>query len=162
MAHEYEDLPDVANLDDAELRELIVDRMRDTEHVDPDDVEVRVAQGGVTLEGRVGTEAELQRIERMVTDEIGISEVTNNLVVDELRRGEQSEAADVAAAANRGAAGGTAGAADRTEDSAEHLLDDTAAENYGTRNASEAAERGYSYEPPTEPPQEGTWSREQH
>ena len=162
MAHEYGDVPDVAGLDDSELHSLIVERMRDTGDVDPDDIEVRVAKGGVTLEGRVGTEAELQRIEHMVTDELGIAEVTNNLVVDELRRSEQNEAADIAAATNRSTSGGTTGAADRTEDSAEHLLDDTAAENYGTRNASEAAERGYTYEPPTEPPQEGTWSREQH
>ena len=54
------------------------------------------------------------------------------------------------------------GGANRTEDSAEHLLRDTASELLGTGDMREAIERGYSYNPPTEPIQEGSSSKEDH
>ena len=50
----------------------------------------------MTLTGRVGTEQEIQQVEQILLDVIGITEVSNELVVDELRRGERSEAADEA------------------------------------------------------------------
>ena len=162
MANDYEDTRDLGELDDSELRELIFERLRDNEVFGDDtDVEIHVVGGSVTLGGRVGTEGTLQRIEQVITDEIGVVDVTNNIGVDELMRASQPEAADdaIAAGADERA---TSGAADRTEDSAEHLMDDRSAEQYGTRNASEATERGYSYEPPDSPTTEGTRSREQH
>src|SRR5690606_15475616 len=109
---------------------------------------------------RVGTEAELQIIEHIVTDVIGL-QVNNDLVIDELVRQQQPEGADDANARiySRGQAHG---GADRTEDSAEHMLNDTAAEQYGTDDMGEAIERGHSYNPPDSPVQEGTWSRENH
>jgi hypothetical protein len=39
---------------------------------------------------------------------------------------------------------------------------DTAAEQFGTDDVTEAIERGYSYEAPHGPIQEGTESREEH
>ena len=52
--------------------------------------------------------------------------------------------------------------AERTEDSAKHLLGDLEAEMYGTHDPQESAQDGIPYEPPDRPVQEGTWSREQH
>lgn len=162
MANDYEDTRDLGELDDSELRELIFERLRDNEAFGDDtDVEIYVVNGAVTLGGRVGTEGTLQRIEQVITDEIGVTDLTNNIGIDELLRSSQPEAADdalIAGADERA----TSGAADRTEDSAEHLMEDRSAEQYGTRNVSEAVERGYSYEPPDSPTQEGTRSREDH
>jgi hypothetical protein len=98
----------------------------------------------------------------VLTDVIGVRDVANEIVVDELVRQEQPEAADDANAALYTSEGGARGGADRTEDSAEHLLGDTVADQYGTSDAGEAIERGHSYNPPDGPVQEGTWSREDH
>ena len=88
--------------------------------------------------------------------------VRNDMVIDELTRGEQHDAADVALADRMSSEGISRGGANRTEDSAEHLLTDTAAEHFGTGDMSEAIERGYSYNPPDTPVQEGSLSKENH
>jgi hypothetical protein len=162
MRDDYEDLFDVSDMDDGELRELI--RQQLTEHtlIDADDVEVAVTDGQVLLRGRVGTEYEYQAVEHVLTDVIGLQAVNNELVVDELRREEQPEAADDARVARLEAEGGQRGGANRTEDSAEHLMRDTSGELRGTSNMGNAIERGFSYNPPTEPGQEGSLSKEDH
>jgi hypothetical protein len=157
---DYEDLYDLSGLADDELEQLIRDELADYTEIDPDDVAVEVSNGHVRLQGRVGTEHDYQVIEHVLTDVIGVSALSNEVVVDELRRGEQPEAADDALAERL--ARGDRGGANRTEDTAEHLLRDTAAELQGTGDVGEAIERGYSYNPPTEPMQEGSRSREDH
>ena len=162
MANDYEDTRDLTELSDSELRELIYERLRANDAaIDDTDIEVHVVSGAVTMTGRVGTEGDLQRIEQVVTDEIGVIEFTSNIGIDEGLRETQPDAADDAAMAGSDERA-TSGGADRTEDSAEHLMDDRAAEQYGTRDMGEAIERGYSYEPPDSPTPEGTRSREQH
>lgn len=162
MAKDYEDTRDLDELDDDELRALIFERLRANDAFGDDtDIEIHVVDGDVTLGGRVGTEDTLQRVEQVITDEIGVVDLTNNIGIDEALRATQPEAADDAAMRDADERA-TSGAADMTEDSAEHLLEDRAAEQHGTRSVSEAIERGYSYEPPDSPTQEGTRSREQH
>jgi hypothetical protein len=162
MADDYEDLPDIDSLNDDELRALIEEQLQDYPDLDTDLVEVEVADGRVRLTGRVGTEGELQQFEAVLTDVIGVRDVENELVIDELVRADYSEAADVASAQLASDKGPTGGGADRTEDSAEHLMQDTAAEQFGTNDMREAIERGYAYDPPDRPIQEGTRSRENH
>ncbi len=162
MANDFGDTRSLEELTDGELRQLIHDRLRSNDAlIDETDIEIHVVAGAVTLTGRVGTEGDLQRIEQVITDEIGVIDVTNNIGIDENLRGMQPMAADDAAMFDADVRA-TSGGADRTEDSAEHLMDDRAAEQYGTRDVSEAIERGYSYEPPDSPTSEGTRSREQH
>jgi hypothetical protein len=163
MAHDYEGIYDLESMDDGEIRDLIEQELSESPDIDPDDVAVRVVEGRVTLEGRVGTEAEYQAAEHVVTDLIGIKDLQNDLVIDELRRGAQSEAADYAAGdrAGRGDAGSD-GAADRTSDTASHLMKDTAGDQFGTSDVSEAISEGLSYNPPDNPVQEGSWSKENH
>jgi hypothetical protein len=85
------------------------------------------------------------------------------MLVDELRRGEQAEAADYAAADRADNDGsGSDGAADRTSDEAQHLMNDIAGEQFGTSDVGESVRQGYSYNPPENPVQEGTWSKENH
>jgi hypothetical protein len=160
MADDYEDIYDIESMTDDEIQALVSEELEEHPDLDASRLELAVAEQQVTLTGRVGTEAELQIVEHVITDVIGLR-VRNDLVVDELVRQEQPEAADEAN--TRVYPGGQArGGADRTEDSAEHLLEDTAAEQYGTNDMGEAIERGYSYNPPDTPVQEGTWGRENH
>ncbi len=162
MPHDYEDVDGLHAMDDGELRERIVEELEDYPELDLDLVDVQVEDGFVTLTGRVGTERELQEFEHIVTDVLGISDVSNEIVVDELVRADYPEAADDAAIQHAFEQGSRGGGADRTEDTAEHLLTDTAAEQFGTDDLGEAIERGYTYNPPDHPIQEGSESRELH
>ncbi|HEU5210285.1 MAG TPA: BON domain-containing protein [Longimicrobiales bacterium] len=162
MVNDYEDTRDLGELTDGELRDLIYERLRANDAlIEETDIDVRVVAGAVTLTGRVGTEGDLQRIEQVITDEIGVVDVTSNIGIDEGLRDQQPDAADEAVMEGLDERA-TSGGADRTEDSAEHLMEDRAAEQYGTRDMGEAIERGYSYEPPDSPTPEGTRSREEH
>lgn len=160
MANNYDDLYDIENLGDEELRDVVLQQLRDNPRLDVDLIDVAVTNGAVRLSGRVGTEQEQQLAERVLTDMLGIAEVDNELVIDELVRGERSEAADDAwvedAAGSLSASGRL-----RTSDEAAHLMEDVETDQFGTSDPQEAIERGTSYDPPTSPVQEGI-SREQH
>jgi hypothetical protein len=162
MADDYENLYDIENMDDGDLRDLVYQEFREVPEIDPDLVDVVVEGGAVRVSGRVGTELELQQVEHVLTDVLGIREVHNDLVVDELVRASSPEAADEAAVQDAGSDPLLGGGARRTEDSAKHLVSDPTAEMYGTRDPQEAIQNGTTYEPPDRPIQEGTWSRENH
>ncbi|MGH7574879.1 MAG: BON domain-containing protein [Longimicrobiales bacterium] len=162
MPHDYEDIDDRAALTDAELRGRIIEQFKEYPELDGDLVDVDVSDGRVTLSGRVGTEREYQEFEHVTTDVLGLTNVTNEIVIDELVRAEYPEAADEAAVQRIREEGTTSGAEDRTSDEAAHLLEDTTGEQFGTNDLHEAIERGFAYDPPSTPIQEGTESREQH
>ena len=162
MADDFEEVFDLDHMDDEDLRDLVYQELREYPEIDPDRVEVLAVNGHVQLSGRVGTEQELQQIEHVVTDVIGVVSVQNDLVIDELVRGERAEAADEALAQDLEADPAMGSGALRTEDSARHLLGDRKSEMYGTRDVQQAIQDGLSYEPPDSPVQEGTWSRENH
>lgn len=161
MAGDFEDLYDIESMTDEELTALVRESLDEHPELDATGLDLRARDGTVRLAGRVGTEAELQIIEHVLTDVIGVPKVRNELVVDELVRQQQPDGADRANARVYGA-GSASGGANRTEDSAEHLLEDTAAELYGTDDPAEAIERGHSYNPPDAPIQEGIRNRENH
>jgi hypothetical protein len=160
MANDFEDVHGIDQLPDSDLRALIVERLGEFDDIDVERLTIHVNEGSVHLEGRVGTETELQRIEHVVTDVLGLQDVTNGIVVDDTIRARQSEAADDAAAQAAGAAPLLGEGGHRTSDTADHLLDDPESEQFGTSSMKEATERGTSYNPPTGPVQEGTWSEE--
>ena len=164
MAREFDDLYDLNNLDDNEIKELVLQELHEYPDIDPDLVEVDVQGGAVRVSGRVGTEQEVQTVEQVITDVLGIQNVTNELVVDEIVRGQRSDAADDAFIEELEAdpqlsvgAGSTT-----TSDTAQHLVEDLEAEQFGTHNPQEAVERGTAYEPPDRGIQQGTYSRENH
>jgi hypothetical protein len=157
-----DDFYDLENMTDDELEALVREQLDEQPDLDPAGLEITASEGRVTIGGRIGTEAEYQAIERVLTDIIGIADVTNELLVDALTRVQQDDAADVANAELYDRPRGQRGGADRTEDTAAHLLDDTGAEQYGTNDVGEAVERGYSYNPPDKPIQEGHWNKEDH
>lgn len=164
MARDYNDIFEVSNLDDGELKDLVLDELREHPDIDVDLVEVSVERGQVRLAGRVGTEQEVQTVEHVVTDLIGIRNVRNELVVVDAVRGERSDGADDAlvedleadAQMSAGPGGST------TSDTAQHLVEDLEAEHFGTHNPQEAVERGTAYEPPDRAIQQGSYSVEDH
>ena len=162
MPGDFEDFYDIESMTDEELQALIREELEEQPDIDAEGLDIRVANGRVTLAGRVGTDAEVQVIQQLLTDVIGVPNVDNELVVDELTRIEQPEAADEANARVYAAPRGRRGGADRTEDTAAHLLDDTGADQFGTGDMGEAIERGYSYNPPQTPAPDGTANRETH
>ena len=159
---DFQDIYDIENMGDDELKDLVLQELAEFPEIDVDLIEVQVRAGAIRLAGRVGTEQEVQQVEHVVTDLLGSKTVTNELVVDELVRGQRSEAADEAWAEENDADPQTGEQAPRTSDTASHLMNDTAAEQFGTHNMQEAIERGTAYEPPDRPIQEGNTGREEH
>lgn len=155
MARDYENVDDLGDLSDRELRELVMERLRDDDGVDSDNVTVRVDGGMVRLGGRVGSEEESRIAERIVSDSIGITRYRNELVVDPLRRGEEPEAADDAAVEEAEQDRYLGDSPDQQSDTADHLADHLGEEMFGTRDVQRAIEGGESYSPPDEPTPEG-------
>ena len=158
MEKDYEDIDEIDELTDGELRALIRDRLEEQVAFDPNDVEVSVRGGVVTLSGRVGTEQELRIVEHVVTDLIGIKEVKNNLVVDPIRRAESPIAVDEHLVDEELHEGILLGERPGNQDpEAEHLHEDIRAELFGTTDVQESIEEGIPWNPPDGPTPEGAY-----
>ena len=94
MARDYEDLHDIGDLSDDELRLLVRDRLDAHNALDIDDLTIHVRDGTVILGGRVGTEGERLIAEHVVTDLVAAANVRNEILVDPIRRAESPEAID--------------------------------------------------------------------
>jgi len=156
MAHDFENIDDLDDLNDAELRSLVRDRLAEHRGLDLRDITVHVRDRVVELSGRVGTEGERRVAERVVTDTIGLPSVRNDIVVDSLRRAESPEAADDALADEEEQAGLLLG--DRPvslSPEAEHMEEDLDGRLFGTSDVGSAIQNGTAWIPPTTPTQEG-------
>lgn len=162
MANDFDNLYDIGNMSDDEIHDLVRQEISDHPDLDPDLIDINVNSGRVSVTGRVGTEQEIQQVEQLLTDRLGVREVSNELVLDKLVRGERSEAADDAFAEDSSANAQLGHGAARTSDEAAHLHEDLDAEQFGSDSPSDAAARGTSYEPPDSPIQQGSYSREDH
>jgi hypothetical protein len=154
MAHDFEDIDDVGDMSDHELRDLVRDRLAEHRGLDLRDITVSVHDRVVALSGRVGTEGERRVAERVVTDLIGIPTVRNDLVVDSLRRAESPEAADDSVADDDEHSGLLLG--DRAvplSPEAEHLEEDLDSRLFGTSDIGNAIQNGTSWSPPSSPTQ---------
>jgi len=156
VAQDFENIDDIASMSDGELRAFVRDRLEEQLSFDPDDIEVAVRDGAVTLSGRVGTESELRIVEHVVTDVLGITEVNNELVVDPIRRAESPAAIDEHLVDEDEREGLLLGDRARTESpEAEHLQEDIRAELFGTADVRKAIEGGIPWVPPDSPTPEG-------
>lgn len=156
MAHDFEDMYDIADLGDAELADLVRGVLASHEGIDANDISIHVERGAVRMLGRVGTDAESRVAERLLTDTLGLTRVGNELVVDPLRRAESPEAADehlVDEEAHEGLLLGDRAVPLAAE--AEHLEEDLEARLYGTTDVSKAIESGTPWTPPSRPTPEG-------
>ena len=156
MARDYEDLHNIEELDDNELRELVREQLREHAQLDIDEITVLASEGKVTLSGRVGSDGESRMAEHVLTDVLGIEDFSNDLVVDALARATNSEAADESIEEDDERSGGLRG--DRevsmTDESA-HLADSPEGDRSGTSDMSRVMEDGMTYNPPSSPTAEG-------
>jgi hypothetical protein len=156
MAGDFEDIHDIENLTDRELRDLVREHLEASTALDIDDITVRVEEGVVVLEGRVGDAGEEQVAEHVLTDVLGITKFRNELVSDPIRRAESPMAIDDHLAEE-----------DRTEglllgdrpvsltDESEHLADSPEEELEGTTDVGKSIEGALPWIPPESPTPEG-------
>src|SRR5512140_49948 len=90
----WDNSDEIQNLSDDELRQLVLDQLRDQPMLDGDAIGVHVHAGKVTVSGTLGTEEEIRILDHVLTDSIGLSDIKNNVVVDELYRAASPEAID--------------------------------------------------------------------
>lgn len=163
MAATYRgDIFDFSGMDDDELYDVVVQHLQEHPEIDAGWVEVAVRDGHVTLSGRVGSDIEVSVAEQVIVEILGIQEFTNELVVDELHRGELPEAADDALAADLEVESQLGETDESQSDTAAHLVEDLEAQTYGTHSIQEAINEGAAYIPPDRPTGEGYGSRESH
>ena len=158
MAQDFENVFDLDDLSDAELRGLVRDQLAQDDALNVDGILVHVTDGYVTLSGRVGTEGEKQIADHILSDVIGLETFSNDIFVDPVRRDEEPEAADEAvarAAARRedSLLGGRDLSA--TDDEAQRATDNDDASLFGSRDIERVMENGVPWIPPDEPTPEG-------
>lgn len=163
MARQYGgDLYDFDNMTDEEIREVVVQHLREYANLDADWIDVDVQDGFVTLSGRVGTDAEVRVAESVISDVLGLANYSNELVVDELHRGERSEAADEAFTDDDEVDEQTGEPPMDQSDTAAHLVENLEDQTFGTHDMGEAIQEGIPYVPPDRPVADGYDSRENH
>ena len=156
MKHDYEDMHNIEQLDDRELRDLVREQLTAHNALDIDDITVLVHDGMVTMSGRVGTEGERRIAEHVLTDVLGIQEFTNDLVIDPLARAESPQATDESQEDEERRSGVLLGdVAVPLSTEAEHLGGDGDAELEGSTDMQNVMERGASWSPPEGPTPEG-------
>ena len=156
MARDFEDVHDIDDLSDDELRGLVREHLAADSALDIDDLSIRVESGHVILEGRVGTDEERRIAEHIVTDVLGLEDYENNIFVDPMRRATSPEAADDNLAeedATEGRLLGDRPVSVSPED--EDRREDEEAQLYGTTDVGHAIEEGTAWIPPEAPTPEG-------
>lgn len=156
------DVYDFDNMTDDEIRQVVVEHLREYPNLDAGWIDVAVKDGFVTLSGRVGTDGEVQVAESVIGDVLGLESYANELVVDELHRGERSEAADEAVVQDEEVEENSGEPARNQSDTAAHLAENLEDEMYGTHDVGEAIQDGLPYVPPDRPTSDGYDSRENH
>jgi len=160
MARDFEDMNNIDDLSDDELRGLVREHLEAHNALDIDDLTVRVEDGTVVLGGRVGTDGERLIAEHVVTDVVGAQQYRNEIFVDATRRAVSPEAVDehiVDEDRREGLALGDRAVPLSPE--AEHLEEDLDSELYGTTDVQRAIEDGNAWIPPESPTQEGLTER---
>jgi hypothetical protein len=156
MARDFEDLNNIEQLDDRELRGMIREHLAAHNGLDIDDITVEVKNSVVTLCGRVGTEAERRIADHILTDVLGITDFANELVIDPIRRAESPMDIDEHLAEEDRDAGLLLG--DRAvplSRESEHLADLPGPDLEGTTDVQESIERATGWVPPEGPTPEG-------
>jgi len=156
MARDYENIHNIDELSDDELRGLVREHLAANNAVDVDEITVRAEDGTIVLGGRVGTDGEKRIAEHIVTDILGVLSVRNEIFVDPIRRAESPEAIDEHLAAEEQTEGLLLG--DRPlpiNPESETVNDDLDHELFGTTDVGHAIADGTAWIPPESPTQEG-------
>ena len=156
MESDFENSTDIENLSDRELRQLVRDKLDDHEGIDTDDITVIVRNGVLNLSGRVGSETEARVADHIITDQLGIVDYENELVVDTIHRAASPDAIDDHSADEQATEGLLLG--DRAlplSPEAEHLDENILAEVEGTADVQKSIESAIPWVPPESPTPEG-------
>ena len=160
MARDFEDINDIDDLSDDELRGLVREHLEAHNALDIDDLTVRVEDGTVILGGRVGTDGERLIAEHVVTDVVGVERYRNEIFVDATRRAVSPEAVDehiVDEDRREGLALGDRAVPLSPE--AEHLRKISTRSCTGRRMSSARSRTATAWIPPESPTQEGFTDR---
>jgi hypothetical protein len=152
----FENLHDIDDLDDRELRDVVRSHLRAHHGIDADYITVLVDNGSVVLEGRVGTDYERRVAGHVLTDVLGIANVRNDLVVQAIHRAESPNDIEEHLVEEERTEGLLLG--DRPvplSPETELLEEDLDARLYGTSDVGRAIADGTSWIPPEQPTQEG-------
>ncbi len=126
--------PDLALLDDDELRERLMEIIREDGQVDTEELQINTRNGVVFLEGAVPSEVEHEILLNILTDVAGVQEVQDNLEVERLAWEREDRWKEEAA-----------------QDVEPGTIPDK--EPYaGTEDPVLSEEEGVTYEPPVNPP----------
>ena len=158
MARDYEDIHDIDDLSDDELKALVRDQLKSHNGLDVNDLEVRVEDGAVCLGGRVGTEGERRIAEHVVTDVLGIISVKNEILVDAIRRAESPMAIDEHLAEEERTEGLQLGDRPRQFADGSQPADadaDVDEANWGSTDVQDVIANGVPWIPPESPTPEG-------
>lgn len=156
MARDFEDLHNIDDLNDDELRDLVRTHLIGSNAVDADNISVSVEDGVVRLSGRVGTEEEMRVAEHIVSDVLGIEQIDSQMVVDALRRPESPEDIEEHLATESASEGLLLG--DRAVpfgDEDAEVRDDLDSRLFGTTDVQQAIADGTPWIPPQSPTPEG-------
>jgi hypothetical protein len=156
MARDFENIHDIDELSNDELRGLVREHLAANNMVDIDEITVCSENGTVVLGGRVGTDGEKQVAEKVVTDVLGVENVRNEIFVDPIRRAMNPEAADEAVVNEDEHEGLLLG--DRPlpiSPEVEGVHEDIDVELYGTTDVHKAIADGTAWIPPEGPTPEG-------
>jgi hypothetical protein len=160
MARDFEDLNDIEDLNDDELRGLVREHLAAHNGLDIDDFTIEARDGVVILNGRVGTDGERLIAEHVVTDLVGAQRCENNVFVDPSRRATSPEAVDEHLATEDRLEGLLLGDKPVPLDpETETVHEDVDAELYGTTDVGHAIQDGTAWIPPESPTQEGFTGR---
>jgi hypothetical protein len=156
MARDFEDIHDIDDLSDDELRGLVREHLQAHNALDIDDITVQVQDGTIVLGGRVGTDGERLIAEHVVTDVLGAMNVRNDIFVDPLRRAASPEAVDEHMVDEDQREGLLLGdKALPLSPEAETANEDLDVELYGTTDVGKSIADGTAWIPPESPTQEG-------
>lgn len=160
MARDYEDVHDLDDLSDDELRGLVREHLAAHNALDIDEITVQAENGVVVLGGRVGTDGERLIAEHVVTDLLGAQRCRNEIFVDPARRATSPEAIDEHLVQEDREAGLQLG--DRPlplSPEAEMTEENLDADLFGTTDVGRAIQDGTPWVPPESPTQEGFTER---
>jgi hypothetical protein len=160
MARDYEDVHDLDDLNDGELRDLVRQQLAANKTLDIDDLTITVENGTVVLAGRVGTDQERRVAEHIVTDVLGVTAYRNDIFIDPIRRAASPEAIDehiVDESEHEGLLLGDRAVPLSPE--AEHRVENLDDQLFGTTDVQHAIQDGTSWIPPESPTPEGPAER---
>jgi hypothetical protein len=154
---------DLSGMTDDEIYDVVVQHLGEYPELDMGWIDVSVNEGRVTLSGRVSSDGEVQIAEKALVEVVGLTELRNELIVDELHRGEAPMAADDAVAQDQEVSDQMGEPSQQNQsDTAAHLMEDPETQAYGTHDVGTAIEEGASYNPPDRAVPDGYGNRENH